>query len=126
MTLGDPRPPRRIVDRQLLRGLHALPTQPCRACGHALGASLHHLVSKGQRGDDVPPNLVWLCGGGTNGCHGSLTDHHPASWPSRLHGKPWTVVAAALRSNLTSIELDYVLAKKGQDWLDRALPAQSS
>lgn len=121
MTVSDPRPQRRIADRQA--GIaKVLAEGECRACGQRNFLSRAHLVAKGQRGDDVEANIVPLCGDGTRGCHGSLTDHHPAGWPSRLVGKDWRFVASVLRGKLREDELEYVLAKKGADWLDRVYP----
>lgn len=34
--------------------------------------SLHHVLPRGQGGDDVASNLVGLCGSGTTGEHGLL------------------------------------------------------
>jgi hypothetical protein len=82
-----------------------------------------HLVPRSQRGDDIEANIVPLCGSGTQGCHGALTDHHPATWPSLLAGRDWRAVASYLRRNLSGIEKSYVRSKKGQAWLDRVYPA---
>lgn len=96
----------------------------CRACGRRgyTFLSRAHLVPKGQRGDDIDANIIPLCGNGTTGCHGALTDHHKASAPSRLEGEPWTVIASAVRATLRLTEVNYVLEKKGQDWLNRVYP----
>ena len=117
----DPKPARRTSDPKLLRSLH-LHADRCRACGCRKQLTLHHLVPRGQRGDDVKANLIFLCGSGTSGCHGALTAHRNASWPSQLAGKPWQVVASRIRRTLRLSEVDYVLAKKGQAWLERTLP----
>lgn len=84
----------------------------CRACGTTRSLNRAHLVPKGQRGDDVDANIVPLCGSGTTGCHGKLTDH----------SRGWPLIAAALRRSLTPDEIAYVTAKKGRDWLDRVYP----
>jgi hypothetical protein len=68
----DPKPPARIVDRAALRRAK-LANPTCAACG-AGGANGHHVLPKGAgagAGDDVPENIVGLCGSGTTGCHGS-------------------------------------------------------
>jgi hypothetical protein len=81
--------------------------------GHDLDSlNRAHLVPKGQGGDDVDANIVPLCGSGVTGCHGSLT----------THDKHWRTVSAALRENLLDSELEYVMRKKGPDWLDRVYP----
>lgn len=85
---------------------------PCRSCG-APGESFHHVVAKSLRGDDLPANIIPLCGDGTRGCHGALETHSPG----------WEEVAHAVRASLTPLELAYVRAKKGAHWLDRYLPA---
>lgn len=88
----------------------------CRACGIQGPLNRAHLVARGQRGDDVPENIVPLCGSGTWGCHGALTDHRPG----------WPLIAANLRENLTQVEIDYCVAKKGWDWLNRVYPPRSA
>ena len=120
---ADPKPPLRLVDPNAGKE-KLLQERTCRAC-QRVGVwklSRAHLVPKGQGGDDVDANIVPLCGGGTDGCHGALTDHHPATEPSLLKGQPWVVVAFALRIRLKDAERDYILAKKGLDWLDRTYP----
>lgn len=120
-AIGDPRPEPRVVDPDA-GTKKILSEERCRACGGHLFLNRAHLVARGQRGDDVDDNIVPLCGSGTSGCHGSLTDHHAATFPSLLKGEPWEVVASALREKLSEQELSYVLVKKGQDWLDKTYP----
>lgn len=43
----------------------------CVICG-AIDISIHHVLPRGQSGDDVWENLVALCGSGTTGCHGGV------------------------------------------------------
>jgi hypothetical protein len=45
---------------------------------HVRATNTHHLLGKGQSGDDDPANLIPLCGSGSTGCHGAL------------HGTPYT------------------------------------
>jgi len=117
-----PRPSKRIIDPNA--GIEKVRREGrCRACGSLSHLNRAHLVSRGQRGDDVEDNIVPLCGSGTSGCHGALHDHHPASFPSTLQGKPWTIIAAELRATLTPREISYVISKKGTDWLNRVYPA---
>jgi hypothetical protein len=121
--VGDPRPPARIVDRRA--GIKKLRREGrCRACGLATRSYLTraHLVPRGQRGDDVDENIIPLCGSGTTGCHGALTDHHKASWPSLLEGASWHQVASAVRATLRLEEEKYILDKKGAEWLGRVYP----
>jgi len=107
----DPKPAKRIVDPDAGRAKVALQGR-CRACGRGGPLNRAHLVPKGQRGDDVDENIVPLCGSGSTGCHGALTDHRNG----------WLLVAAALRADLTADEIAYCIQKKGEDWLDRTYP----
>jgi hypothetical protein len=118
---ADPRPARRIVD-SAAGTAKVRRERRCRACGSRQQLSRAHIVPKGQRGDDVDANIVPLCGGGTDGCHGSLTSHHAATYPSWLEGQEWQAVASALRDNLRDDEIAYVLRKKGESWLNRVYP----
>ena len=43
----------------------------CVICGE-IDISIHHVLPRGQGGDDVWENLVPLCGSGTTGCHGGV------------------------------------------------------
>ncbi len=107
----DPRPPKRVKDSRAGKAKVEREGR-CRVCGTRRGLNRAHLVAKGQRGDDVAANIVPLCGSGTAGCHGALTDHR----------RGWETVAGILRARLRPDELAYVLEKKGQDWLDRVYP----
>lgn len=108
----DPKPAPRIKDSQAsVRKLLADPA--CRACG-TRAINCHHLLGKGQRGDDVVENLIPLCGSGSEGCHGAL------------HGNPYSVMlrgtverrdAAWVRlrigTNLRMPEWQYLVGKLG-------------
>lgn len=108
----DPKPEaRRVATRSEWEAIVAEKDGPCRSCG-GKRESFHHLVNRSQRGDDVPANLIPLCGDGVKGCHGILTQ--------KLAG--WEIVAAAIRHSLTPLEERYVVAKKGKWWLDKNLP----
>jgi len=77
--------------------------------------SRFHLVPKGKwggGGDDVDDNLIPVCGSGTTGHHGM--------WECKQNG--WEVVGHVIRKTLTEAELDYVVGKKGTEWLDRHYP----
>jgi len=52
----------------------------CVSCGMA-AANGHHVIGKGQGGDDVVANVAPLCGSGSSGCHGAF------------HGTPYTDAA---------------------------------
>jgi len=107
-VIPDPKPePRVVADRDAWEQIVLAKVGPCRGCGgHA--SEFHHLVPRGQRGDDVPANIAPLC----RECHRTITD--------RL--KAWEVVAAAIREGLSPLEERYVLAKKGRAWADRFYP----
>lgn len=58
--------------------------QWCRRCGRSGGPfSIHH--RKGRRSHDLS-NLVLLCGTGTTGCHGYITEH-----PAEAYDTGWCV-----------------------------------
>ena len=80
----------------------------CAVCGDP-AQSAHHIVRKSQGGDDLPENLIGLCGHGTRGCHGKAErrDRH---------------ALASIRYALTREQVAYVVGKKGEAWLDRAYP----
>lgn len=66
----DPKRPPRIKDPELLRQAHWAYDE-CVICG-SINISIHHVLRRGQGGDDVWENLVALCGDGTSGCHGGV------------------------------------------------------
>lgn len=75
--MSDFKAPARIVNPKA-QPIDATPkiSGVCPCCQRHVGRSgltRHHVVPKGQGGDDVPQNLVWVCGDGTRGCHGVLT-----------------------------------------------------
>jgi hypothetical protein len=81
-----------------------------RPTGHPLDSlNRAHLVARSQSGDDVESNIVPLCGSGTTGCHGKL---HSAD----------AEAAKLLRSRLRDEEVEYVIGRKGEAWLDRIYP----
>ncbi|HSE45683.1 MAG TPA: HNH endonuclease signature motif containing protein [Gemmatimonadales bacterium] len=60
----------RIKDPELLRQAHWA-FDECVLCG-GIDISIHHILPRGQGGDDVWENLAPLCGDGTTGCHGGI------------------------------------------------------
>lgn len=84
----------------------------CRGCGEHKPVTFHHLVPRSLGGDDVPDNILPLCGHGTAGCHGKIEDH----------SNGWRETAARIRSSLTPAELNYAIATKGEYWLSRYYP----
>jgi hypothetical protein len=107
-----PKPARRVVDSRAGRA-KVIREGRCRLCERtwyeAGGiASRHHLVPKGQGGDDVEANLIPVCGDGTTGCHGDL-EHSVAA-------------RRKLRIKLHRDEIAYGVEKVGQGRFDRRYP----
>lgn len=75
----DPKPAKRIRDKELLRELHSR-WRECCLCGETDRLSLHHVIKHPR--DDVEGNLVMLCGDGVRGCHGLIEAHHG---PTKKH-----------------------------------------
>lgn len=65
----DPKPAKRIKNTKVMKGLHARGVV-CVLCGNP--GTLHHVYARGQGGDDVPENLVGLCGDGVRLHHGAI------------------------------------------------------
>jgi hypothetical protein len=104
--LSDQKPARRVkADQNEWQRLRSEKIALCRVCSNAVGATLHHLVSKSLGGDDVADNLVPLCGSGTTGCHGLVEDHN--MWACDLLGR-----------RLSDGERAYVVGKKGAYFLE--------
>jgi hypothetical protein len=95
----DPKPRMRIVNKNCLpvdaspatriEGVRAVGR--CPICNQGAGLNRAHVVPKGQRGDDVPENMAWICGDGVMGCHGCLTHGN------RVIGHPLTPEQVAER-----------------------------
>jgi hypothetical protein len=114
----DPKPAARIVNPNV-QPLDALPLRDgrCPLCRRRLVFfSRHHVLPKGQSGDDVPENTVWTCGDGTRGCHGVLT-HRNRDGES---GRTFEEVAADLLRYLDTQPLvrAYAEGKKYPGWLE--------
>lgn len=108
-TRPDPKPAKRIVDPEA--GFAKLFHEGrCRICGSTFPLTRHHLVNRSQGGDDVDNNLVPLCGNGTMGCHGLVTERDFET-------------LAALRSRLKMNEILYIELKKGYEWLHKTYPS---
>lgn len=58
----------------------------CAKCGMTFANNAHHRKTRSQGGQDVLSNLLLLCGSGTTGCHGWITEH---PFDSYLNG--WSV-----------------------------------
>jgi hypothetical protein len=111
--VGEPRrqyarwkPEKAIRNPRLLSSPAAqqLRTQPCAACRRRPGVTLHHIVSRAQRGDDVLSNLIQLC----VDCHDAL-HHSPRSREIYL----------SIGRSLTLAQIAYVIGKRGAGYLER-------
>lgn len=58
----------------------------CEICGLYGANNAHHRRNKSQGGQDVLSNLMLLCGSGTTGCHGFVTEH-----PTDAVVEGWTI-----------------------------------
>jgi hypothetical protein len=117
---GIGRPKRKTPTRALpaeIEQLRAAKARECRLCGVTASEAqinLAHLVARGMGGtiggEWVAANLVGLCGhGNLDGCHGLVDGYDPEA-------------RRALRAKLHSDEVEYIVAKMGQGWLDRFYP----
>lgn len=95
-------------------------------CNRQIG-SYHHILPKGQRGDDVLSNLVGLSGDGTRGCHGALTSGNRVNdgknYPDQ--STRWITpeqVAAGIRRNLRPDQIAYVTAREGMWYVEKHYP----
>lgn len=106
-----PKPRKRYVARrgEWIEYRLALLGGPCLICPNT-SETLHHVVPKSVGGDDVPENLIPLCGSGTTGCHG------------RVEGRTGGA-RERVREELPQRVFAYVLLKKGAGWLDRHYPS---
>ena len=107
----DPKPARRLrLPRRELAALHQRVVwgKPCRVCGGP-ATGMHHVLPRGQGGDDVLENCVGLCGDGVLGCHGRVEARDRQ-------------VRALLRHSLLPAEVTYVVGKTSLGWLDANYP----
>lgn len=58
----------------------------CAKCGLRFANNAHHRKNRSQGGRDVLSNLLLLCGSGTSGCHGWITEH-----PAVAYALGWSV-----------------------------------
>ena len=101
-------PARKVASRSEWEAIVAEKMGPCRVSGDMTNIDMAHLVSRAQRGDDVPANIIPL----RHDLHMILHDHSAG----------WEEIASAVRHSLTPIERQYVSAKKGKWYLDRNYP----
>ena len=103
----DPKPVKRIIDKSVVpAGPHV-----CALTGSTSGLTRFHLISRGQGGDDVPDNLIWV---------GSFLHDmfHSGSSAQRES------VGMRVRDVLTDEQQQYILShpRGGEDFLDRKYP----
>lgn len=58
----------------------------CEVCGIRPATNMHHRKNRSQGGRDTAANLLAVCGTGTTGCHGYITEH-----PAEAYDKGWSV-----------------------------------
>lgn len=61
MSSADPKPKKRVRDRELMKQLHLDRGVCCLCENYHPSSHLHHVYPRGQGGDDVRENLVFLC-----------------------------------------------------------------
>ncbi len=62
MAPVDPKPAKRIIDKDLMRELHLeFAGEPCEVCEERVGTILHHVKYRSRGGDDVRWNFLWVC-----------------------------------------------------------------
>lgn len=80
----------------------------CELCGKRPAETFHHVVPRGQGGDDVEENGAALCGDGVALCHGRV--EHSAE------------ARGELRYRLRTEVVLYAIERKGLGWFDRRYP----
>lgn len=108
----DPRPRARIKDSALMSGLHRRGVR-CVLCGNR--GSLHHVLPRSARGDDLYENLVGLCGDGTTGEHGLVEAGDPVTC------EKLGAYLEAERPDTIFYILDRLGEEAGKEWLRRHL-----
>jgi len=117
----DPKPGKR--KRKAIRVIdptattRAVLTQPrCALCPKP-SATGHHVLAKGgpYYGDDVPENIVALCGSGTTGCHGEVEARR--AWALRSLGE----YLHARRPDTIAYVRRKLGVRPGDAWLERHL-----
>jgi len=106
LTRGQRRYRRKVASPKQWQAIIAGKGTTCRLAGEwAQGGAVeyHHLVSRQDGGDDVPDNIVPLCGN----CHRMITTREAEHTRSLL-------------ANLTDDEYAYAVTKGGEDFFERA------
>lgn len=107
----DPKPDPRIKDSAALARARLL-WDECAACGKP-PANGHHVLPKGEGGDDVEANIVMVCGSGSWRCHGAL---HGSPYQDGARRWETAEVYAAVGAFLLARRpdtIEYVLTKLG-------------
>lgn len=79
----------------------------CEICGVAIATNWHHRKNRSQGGAHDLSNALHLCGSGTTGCHGMVTEH-----PIKAFDNGWSV-----RSRFRPA--DVIVKRQGEwVWLD--------
>lgn len=80
------------ISAQTRRQLRERSEGYCESCGLEWATNAHHRKNRSQGGDDSLANLLLLCGSGTTGCHGWVTEHPAESYANgrsvRQHDEP--------------------------------------
>jgi hypothetical protein len=85
----------------------------CVVCQQRPSESIHHVVPRGNSGEDVAANLIGVCGSGVTRCHGALEARD--RWArSRVravleHDKPMVKAYAIDRAGVAWFETNYPL-----------------
>lgn len=104
---GERRTARRRATRQEWASIIAAKRGPCRICGRTwVRMNYHHLIPRSLGGHDTEPNIVPLCGSGTEGCHGSVEARAP-------------IALRILASKLTDDEHAHVVGEMGEGAMAR-------
>lgn len=108
----DFKKPKRVKDPKAMKSLH-IRGVICVLCGDP--GTLHHIYPRGQGGDDVPENLVGLCGSGTSGHHGMIEN---GDVPARLELGAYLM---AERPDTVYYMIDKLGDEEGREWLRQRL-----
>ncbi len=91
------------IPRKLRDELHQRSGSMCELCALARATNWHHRKNRSQGGQHVLSNALHLCGSGTTGCHGMVTES-----PERAYERGWSV-----RSGFDPAEVPVLY---GGDW----------
>ena len=96
--------------------LHERALGCCERCGLYGANNAHHRVNQSQGGSDELSNLLLLCGSGTTGCHGWVTEHPDfARWDglSVARGNDPSTVSVLRYDRITGTESRVYLTDDG-------------